>query len=369
MKKYVILAAAAALVMTACVKTNVTSSVKENVNDGMKAIGFANYTPKAVTKAAAGNYVSGTTLVENAQFAVYAWNYANDASFDPSATPGFMNPAVVTYKNDNASGVGNEYTPVRYWPSGDSPDKLAFIAYYPANGAGITAANGLGEYTFTAQATDAEMVDFLVADLVPDQVYGATNKTAAGYKGTVDFTFHHMLTRVGFKFKKTDVDATIKITSAKLVNVQTTGTLTVSYADGATSTAWSNQATEATPKEYTVFVPTDALTTTAAPATVANDNLFLMVPQTMLAKTETAAQYLEIEWTVESGAGDKVTNKKKLYLDEVLKADAEDADGADIDWAKNMSVTYTITIGPKPIWFTATVADWDEETTGYFVEG
>ncbi len=371
MKKYVILAAAAALVMTACVKTNVTSSVNENVNDGMKAIGFANYTPKAVTKAAAGNYVSGTTLVENAQFAVYAWNYANDESFDSSAAPGFMAPAVVTWKGDVEDGDANTYSPLRYWPAGDTPDKLAFIAYYPANGAGITAAAGLGAYKFTAQATDSEMVDFLVADLVPDQVYGGTNASPT-YPGTVKFTFKHQLTRVGFKFKKTDVPATITITSAKLVNIKTTGTLTVSYADAATTTVWSDQATEEG-KVFTVNNP-GVLTTTAAPATVEDENLFLMVPQDMVAKPETdddpAAQYLEIEWTVESGAGDKVTNKKKLYLAEVLEADAEDADPAKINWTKNMSVTYTITIGPKPIWFTATVGDWDTpETTGYFVEG
>ena len=37
-----------------------------------------------------------------------------------------------------------------------------------------------------------------------------------------------------------------------------------------------------------------------------------------------------------------------------------------LDWAKNASITYTLTIGPKPILFTAEVVDWDAETYGYF---
>ena len=355
MKKLLILAAAAALLLASCAKveTNNTRAVDENI-----PIAFSNYAPRSITKAAAANYASGATLVNNAKFKVYAWAYANTATFDATAAPAFMNGVEVTYKEDNTSGANNTYSPQRYWPSGSTPDKLAFFSYYPADDTNIvpSTTNPLGAFTFTAAATAAAQSDFLIADVVPDQVYGHTNASPT-YEGTVKFSFKHQLTRVQFKFKKTNVDAAVTVKSAKLYNIKNTGTLTASYGANGTSTAWSAQAGTAT---YDVAYPTTALTTTASD--VAATDIFLLVPQTILANTEAAAQYLEISWDVTAG-GVTTTNTQKLYLDDVL--DSSNA-ATNIDWAKNMAVTYTITIGPKPIYFTAEVGAWDAEKDGYF---
>ena len=391
MKKYMILAAATALALASCAKFE-TSTVSEN--DGNMPIGFTNYAPTSLVKAG-DTYVSGTTLVENKQFSVYAWNttYGNFLTANPGA-PAFMNPAVVTWKGDTTDGDGNTYTPLRYWPSGDTPDNLSFTAYYPYGGAGITAptfATGVGTYAFEAQGASANMVDFCVADVVNDQVYGSTN-AGASYKQTVKFTFKHQLTKVQFKFKTdcSDANTEVKLVDAKLYNVQTKGTLSATYAQnaspavnalGTTTTTWGSQAIAATPVVYDVTVnnsnpeSSNKITLTTTASTVHQNDVFMMVPQNMIAPAFSAtpnvpanlsskAQYILVTWDVVTD-GVTTTNTRALYLDQCTTTDGGDTQ-ANIDWAKNQFVTYTITIGPKPIWFTGTVEAWADEQNGYF---
>lgn len=395
MKKYLILAAAAALTMVSCAKFE-TYTVSEN--DGQIPIAFSNYSPKSLVKAG-DTYVPSTTLINGKQFAVYGWNtaYGSFLGVNPG-TPGFMNPAVVTYNNDNTTGENNTYTPVRYWPAGDEPENLSFVAYYPYGGAGITAptfATGVGTYAFTAQGAAADMVDFCVSDVVNDQVYGSTN---TAYDGTVNMPFKHQLAKIQFKFKKaSDVAATtvIELIDAKLQDIKTTGTLTATYAQnaspavnalGTTSTAWSSVAT---PAAYEIFVNEKDVTSDAAnkvvlttsATSVADSEIFLMIPQDMVDKAGSDPQKLQVKWNVKvydteahataNGAEGLIStteNTKTLYFKNDLKTtdDPSTAVAKELDWAKNNFITYTITIGPKPIWFTATVDAWDAEEIGYF---
>lgn len=388
MKKTLILAAAAALVLAACSKNEIT--VNPNRVDEKIPINFSNYTPRAITKADDDFYASGATLVADADFDVYGWYTENGTSFTGSNGTPFMDWYTVTYKADGDSdGTKNTYPDgYRYWPSGDTPDYLHFYAYYPSDGTGITAPSaGLGAYNFTAQSTAATMVDFMVADVVKDQVYDNTNSST---DGTVKLTFKHMLTKVQFRFKTTeevenDNNTTIKLTDAKLYNVLTTGTLTAAYNGSATSTTWSAQATpSATP--YEIFIDgadiaNKVLTKTAYPASEVASDVFLMVPQEMvtptfsgtphnLANTSNKAQALVVEWDViYTDTGATIHNTKTLFFDTDLKTTdniTASAANMDLDWDKNKSIIYTITIGPKPILFTAEVAAWDAETNGYY---
>ena len=356
-----ILAAAAALTLAGCAKVE-TYKVSEGDEH---LIAFSNYAPKALSRADAANYAASTTLIADADFDVWGWYTANGTSFTGSnGTAFFSNWYTVTYKSGgNSNGNANAYPDgYRYWPSGDTPDWLSFAAYYPSNGAGITPpAAGLGAYSFTAQATAATQVDFMVSDVVKDQLYDATN---SGTNGTVNLTFKHQLTKVQVKFKTTqavvdDTNTDVKITAATFNKINNAGTLTSSFDGTATATAWSAQSGAAT---YEVAFPTTALTATAS--TVADADIFLMVPQTMLANTEANAQYLEITWTVTTD-GVTTTNKKKLYLDDCMTTDGGTT-AADIDWEKNNFVTYVITVGPQPILFTAEATAWDAEQIGYY---
>lgn len=371
MKKYFVIAAAAALTLASCAKVETY-----NVSDDA-ILSFGVYAGRSLSKAAAANYASGATLVADAQFDVYGWYTPNGTSFDGNGTQ-FMDWYTVTYQtggNTNNNGGKNLYPDgYRYWPTGNTPDYLHFAAYYPSNDGQITApAAGLGAYTFTAEDAAADQVDFMVADVVKDQTYSNTN---SGVNGEVHLTFRHMLTKVKFQFKTTtDVanSATshieIYLKDAKLKNINNTGTLTSAFNGTATTTTWTGVSGTA---NYEVFIngadiDNKLLTANAADAASADADLFLMVPQDMVAAT----QALDLVWDVKDLVTNNTTeNTATVYFKTDLKNGDDPTDPAyaakEIDWAKNMFVTYTITISPQPILFTAEAASWDAEQEGFF---
>lgn len=378
-----ILAAAAAAVLAGCAKIE-TNEVKPVLDEPIP-IGFTNYTPKSLTKAGA-SYVEGTALPTDSYFGVYAWSTAAALTATPG-TPNFMSATDVLYTGDTTDGDANTYSPVRYWPAGDNPEKLSFVAYYPFEGAGITAptfSGNVGAYAFTAQSTPASMVDFCVADVVNDQVYGSTN-AGASYKGTVKFTFKHQLTKVQFKFKKvTGLGATtvIELVDAELAGIKNAGTLTATYAPGTkeTTTSWGSTPTGSASYEVTVNTanPESAspIVLTETASTVNDADIFLMVPQDMAAST----QLLNLTWKVKvydtdahataNGAdgllSETVNTKALSFYSDLVTSETNDTSVSAINWAKNSFITYTVTIGPKPIYFTATVENWAAEQNGYF---
>ena len=399
MKKIMILAAAAALVLSAaCTKVEVTSSL----NDEPQAIGFTNYSYRSFTKAD-GTFVDNNTtagLVNGKMFGVYSYSTTNSnawtTALNATGNALFMDGVAVTYATGGDSDATvNTYAPTRYWPSGDTPDWLTFRAYYPvaatdgkvtsgSNGITYTkptGSNGLGTFAFTAASTAATMVDFMVADVVNDKIYGTVSGEHIAVNGVVPLHFHHMLTKVQFKFKTDLSDAELAntkvyLTDAKLIDIRTQRTLNAAYSAGATTTTWADGtdgvAKADTPADYEIFVNGKDVTSDAANkvdltrtvTAVTSAEVFLMVPQIMVAKTGTDPQVLRISWDVVT---DNVTvhNTKDLYLDECTTTDGGNAQ-ANIDWAKNDFITYTITVGPKPIRFTADVSTWADEQNGFF---
>ena len=367
MKKALIFAAAAALALAACSKNEIIPVDEECTH----AISFGTYGPRSITRADADNYVSGTELIANADFDVWGWFTANDVSFNGSNGTQFFGTShpwyTVTYKTGGgagSTGSANGYPDgARYWPTGNTPDKLSFYAYYPSNKGTITPPSGLGAFTFTAEATAAKQVDFMIADMVKDQTYSSTN---SGTAGTVHLTFRHQLTKVQVKFKTTeaivaDANTNIKVNSASFGKINNTGTLTSSYDGSNFETAWSGVSGTAS---YTIAVPSGNLTATAAASGSDANDVFLLVPQTMKVNTDADAQYIDVNWTITTD-GVATTNTKRIYLDDCYTTDGGGTP-ADIDWEKNNFVTYIITIAPNQILFTGAAVNWDAEKTGYY---
>ncbi len=394
MKKYFVIAAAAALALASCAKVE---TYTESLNDGQQAIGFSNYSPKTLSRAD-GTLIVDNKLANGKKFGVYAYSTTNGNAWksDLTATGNalFMNGVSVTYTTGgDTDATKNTYAPVRYWPAGDTPDWLTFWAYYPveetsgkvtagSNGITYTApngSNGLGSYAFTANSTAATMVDFIVSDVVNDKIYGTATGEHIAVNGVVPLVFRHMLTKVQVKFKTSDevdddANTQVFLTDAKFVDVKTTGTLTAVYNKDAVAptpnvtTSWGNS--QGTPANYEIFVNTKDVNDGAnkvelhkTVTTVDPSEIFLMVPQTMIAKTGSNPQILRVNWDVVTD-GVTTSNTADLYLDECVQDDGTTQ--ANIDWVKNHSVTYTLTIGPKPIRFTANVAGWETEDAGYF---
>ena len=310
-----------------------------------KPMGFSGYTARSATKAN-GSLATGNELPANQAFGVYAYNTGSSTDFDPAtAYPVFMGNVAVTYTGGGASNSAKyTYSPERYWPNNKENNRLAFFAYYPHNGAGITPA-GFDDFAFTVQALPANQVDFMISNVVPNQIYGATN---AG-TDVVKLSFFHMLTQVRFLALADVVEgATVKVTSLKVVDVLNSGTLTPDV-DDATNSTWAQGTTTAT---YELTLKNMNLTNEAQAITADNQTL-LMVPQTLSGDAK-----LVIEYTITTTNPARViTQTQDLYLKGALE-----------EWKRNQQIVYTLNIGLHPIEISATVANWDDDAYILIVE-
>ena len=335
--KVILFAGAAVLALAACSKNEVVET-----ND--HAIGFSNYAPKVVDGRADATLVNGNDLVLGQKFVVYGYNQ-KAADFSTTLKPTFMPGVEVTYNDGNTlkTAGSNKYTPTRYWPKDEANNKLAFYAYYPVSTYVVpTVTAGLGSYAVTVDTDPLKNVDFLVADLVKDQVYSSTNGT-----GAVMLNFKHQLAKVKFLVNTNVKDENTKVTlnSLTVKKVKTTGTLTPAY-ETDFSTAWSGQKT---PTDFQVYSTNMVLGSTA----VTNDDAhtYLMVPQTL--ENDVVAT---VVYTYQTGSDEAVKNTVDVKLKDIVSAD-----GAITSWEKNNYIVYTFTIGLQPIKFAATVSAWDTE--------
>ena len=355
MKKYFVIAAAAALVLGACSKNIIDVTSTGNV------IGFSTYSPTP-TKAG-GSFVTGTNFngvnADDQLIGVYAYNTGSATYADATHTPNFMSDVKVKLLA-NGDSPSTEYSPIRYWPTDEANNKLTFFAYYPnlaGNNITKTAGTGLVDFSFTIPNTYAtDDIDFMVADAVVDQVYSSNT-------GVVPFVFRHQLTQVNFLVKtdNTDANTTINIKSIKVKQIRTKGDLTSTYSAG-TATGWDNRTS---PTDFTIYSGSQALTTTAQQIAQTNTGYFcgtadnaysyLMIPQILGDDI-----VVEIEYDVVT---DGVTTTNKFVGDNAKKLNS--VTGTTITaWNKNQKINYTFVVGLKPIEFTASVTDWADADEG-----
>lgn len=374
MKKTILLAAAAALLLASCGKNEVFVPVQEDI-----PVGFSNYAPRAISKAD-GSAVDSGSLPTGAKIGVYGYSTATDNLVDNFTTmPEFMTDALVDY-GSYTSATATATNPVRYWPKTNT-NLLSFFAYYPQESTRITnkptaSTAGMGTFTFTQAGAVEDMEDFMISNVANDQYYfkeGDTDPASVnsnGVKavnGVVPLTFNHMLTKVNFKFC-TYADyspVTITVNSATIAKETLSETvITPSYDAGAAGSLGTTDFGYSSSTAYAadIVIPFDAagqlLNTTAAlnNGTTGTQTDFLFVPQTLSNDV-----IVTITYTINQN-GTETVNTATVQLNEIV----DTSSNAITEWHINDFITYTFVIGLKEIKFTGTVNNWDAIEAGAY---
>ena len=389
MKKYLVIAAAAAVVLGACAKVETVQNTRdENV------VTFGVYAGNtAVTRATYGDITTANLQTSTDGFGVFAYyTQANDwASTD---TPNFMYNQQVKYNssaNTTLYPAKWEYTPLKYWPNGQNSttvetgtfaDKLSFYAYaphiatvntVPAAGQGITAmsannAGGAPTVTFTVPSKAEEQIDLLWATPVLNQTHKALN-------GKVAFTFSHALTKLNFQAQAV-VDA-VNPTTANL-GAETTIILESLEikADGTkTGTLTLDSATPATPNwsapsgETVVTYNEDSFASKSTVGPTGNQKTGFVVTETATDLNATISPMI-IPATIASGKFVITANYWVLTADaalaggySVVQQVIKKTSDAAVTFAAGKKYTIVVRLGLNSVDFDVTeVTAWTAET-------
>ena len=336
MKKKLLLGllAAAAVSFTACQKDEVISEMPQD-----NAIGFGTYVGRdAQTKADVTNI--GT--MENADYAgfgVFAY-YTGTTDYTDGQTsfaPSFMNNVRVYYQS------GWKYDNKKYWPN--STEKISFFAYAPHVATADAIITGFSNETTKADPT----INFTTPTDVEDQIdlLYANNKNQTQTDGTVEFTFNHALSRIGFKVKTERTDYRVTISKITLTgDFNTSGTLNL-----CTGT-WSGEDTEANQDTYELtFNTANNINSTSGTAIEATEGYVMAIPTTFeeSSKLNVSVNYT-YQYEVSTGVWSTATSDTKNG-------------SIATTFAKGNAYTLVMTLDPlQPIEFTVTsVEGWSPE--------
>lgn len=322
--------------------------------ENQKAITFDTYVGRdAATRAS----VIDIDALKTSGFGVLG--YYTEDDWEETATPNFM-------YNQQVSGANWTYAPLKYWPA---TGKISFFAYAPYDVSAALSANivaGTPTLTYTVPNTVAGQKDLLVAGAQKD-------KTG----NTVNFTFKHALSRIGFGVKLADEDAldaatTIDFSQITLsANFNPSAILTLDL-DGDSKVQWANYGTAAS-ATYTlnntddttdnIETITSLSTTTAA---INNESSYLMVlPQDFSA----AGKEMSITANFSLSTEDTKLNDRKFTADYsftgkvALKLEAGKAYTIVLVLGKTSTGGESILTPVE--FFVAAVTDWDETPGEY----
>lgn len=352
MKKFMLFAAMASVVLTSCV--NEDMEVMESASK--KAISFD--MPVMKPTRAAGE-IDGTTYPTDETFKVFCKSYTGTYA-DWTAYNDYFDAA-----GEDVAYNGSKWSTatVHYWP--ELGNKLAFAAYSPA------AASAHG--TFAQTQTGLTITGFSTRDNVADQydlMYTPRvidlDKNSAGTD--VPLAFNHALTSVVFKATKTDADATYTIKSLSVNGeVSTTGNFNQNIPNAAATdgtASWTNLAA-ATDKTYsiladkTIDVAQGGTNLTGVGSTAGASTALLLIPQGVDADATVTITYTK---TIGGNSLDATATIKLV--------DFLDGTAAPVTtWAMGHRYIYNITFGAnKPIYFNPTVTDWTNVALDYTIE-
>ena len=354
MKKVLLLAASAGIVLSSCVK----NEPADTFDASDSKITFEAPAVGATTRAVPGEIDNSAAYPERETFNVWGWYHENTyTSFD--ALTNYMTQAdgkpIMVAKEGNTWAPATDY----FWPK---TGKLTFAAYSPAGAAGTYThtANGLQIAGFTVPAVGGQY-DLMYSDRAYNRTSSDKNYTGSQttnpYNG-VDIVFHHALSSIVFKVGtkenySTGADIDFKIKSIKIKNVYGAGDFNETLTDGNGSTtrtpAWT--ATGDANVEYVAFtgdfaVPEDGKTYTEP--TGAAD--LILLPQSFESNT---AAVVEIVYTYETAASGAIEATETFNLNSTTNAKT---------WEPNKRYTYRIIFGLEKITFAPIVENWEDVT-------
>ena len=353
MKKVLLLAATAGIVLSSCVKNepaNTFGASDSKITFEAPAVG-------ATTRAIPGEIDNSVAYPERETFNVWGWYhegvYTNFAALTNYMTQADGKPVTVA-KEGNTWAPATDY----FWPK---TGKLTFAAYSPADAAGTYTHTALGLQIegFTVPAVGGQY-DLMYSDRAYNRTSSDNNYSGSAtntYDG-VDIVFHHALSSIVFKVGtaedySTGADIDFKIKSIKIKNVYGAGDFNETLTDGNGSTtrtpAWT--ATGEANVEYVAFtgefaVPEDG--TTYTEPTGAAD--LILLPQSFESNT---AAVVEIVYTYETAASGAIVATETFNLNSTTNAKA---------WEPNKRYTYRILFGLDKITFAPIVENWEDVT-------
>ena len=358
MKKVLLLAAAAGIVLSGCVK----NEPAETFGASDAKITFEAPAVGATTRAIPGEIDNSAAYPVDEKFNVWGWYHQGDyTTFGDSgnAWTNYMTqadgkPVTVAKEDNNTWAPETDY----FWPK---TGKLTFAAYSPADAAGTFThtAQGLQIAGFTVPAVGGQY-DLMYSDRAYNRTSSDKNYSGSAtntYDG-VDIVFHHALSSIVFKVGtkenySTGADIDFKIKSIKIKNVYGAGNFNETLTDGSGSTtrtpAWT--ATGDANVEYVAFtgdfaVPEDG--TTYTEPTGAAD--LILLPQSF---ENNDAAVVEIAYTYETVASGEIPDTATFILKNSTNAKA---------WEPNKRYTYRILFGLEKITFAPIVENWEDVT-------
>lgn len=402
MKKSLIFAATAAVVLSACAKVD-TYKVSEQ-----EAVSFGVYAGKAAaTKAVSGTdygTVTTATLQAAASNGFGVFGYYTDAdNYASSTKANFMYNQQVTYSGGNWT-----YNPVKYWPNehgasatSTDTDKLTFLAYAPyvenlsaadgtvKDGAAAAATEGITAMTKNTEKKDAiltfvvpasaeEQIDLLYGVMKDGytDVEGATigaanspleNLTKQKTDGKVEILFKHSLAKIAIDIKDV-VDAVSPVTSVdpasdgtKVVVESLTlkGTIGTSGKLNLYTGVWSDTATGATfavsPLPTSIYSGATAPTTYPTVDGVKETGLGTGKTIDLMVVPATGAEITGVEITYYICTKDPQLDGGVSIVKNVISKDL----GTAITIEKGKQYGLNVLLGLTSIKLDATVADWD----------
>jgi len=293
--------------------------------------------------------VADLDMLKTDGFKVTAYLYGMDGETKKVKNTTYFKDMAVTWNADAWSHAQ------RYWPgsneyveTGVMAKGFDFVAYSPSATTGVSYdGNKMKVTDYTIPASVADEKDLVVAN--------AQNQTeAANGTNGVSLDFKHVLSQVVVKATNASSFYHIDVEKVEIHNVHGKGTLTYDYA-ATTPATWAITDASVSSNTYTSALASAATLSTTASALHANDNYYMMLPQTSgvwnpETETQTAAgAYFVVSCKIYSGEG---TNKEYLFgigsasgYDRIaipVPANGTDANAGKLVWENGKKYTYTL---------------------------